>query len=151
MKLTRFASLLLLLACSEAPNELASSDQSLAVPDKVQERVQKLTQELKRQRAVLDDIPKPERAVFESFDRNTTEKEILSRFDKPTYVRGIKVNKFLQKIFYYSERKYAIWLWKEGKNYFYRATVSLNHGKLDLPLHNVMTEEELRLTAEQLE
>jgi hypothetical protein len=52
-----------------------------------------------------------------------------------------------QRVLYYKKSKFAIWLWREQDDkgpYQYRATISLNQGKFDIPLHNVLTEDELR-------
>ncbi len=115
--------------------------------DKLKERAEKMTRELERQKRLKESTE--DLSILEKFERTTLESDILKKLDKPDYIKEIKVDNIPQKIFFYTNKKYAVWLWKDEdkSQYTYRAVVSLNHGKFDLPLHNVMTEDELRLTA----
>lgn len=137
-------SIIIYANCTTTPEPPKQIEKVQQVEDKLKERAEKLSSELQRQKSIKGTIADID--ILEKFERTTSEKDIIKKLDKPDYVREIIVGNTPQKILYYTQKKYAIWLWKDT-NYTYRATVSLNHGKFDLPLHNVMTEDELRLTA----
>lgn len=134
---------LIITGCSSVPEQ--PKQQPQPAENKLKERAENITRELKRQKNIKENLV--DLKILEKFDRTTPEKDVLKELDKPDYIKEIIAENIPQKILYYTQKQYAVWLWKDKTLYTYRATVSLNDGKLDLPLHNVMTEDELRLTA----
>ena len=112
---------------------------------KLKEKGEKLTKELARQKELKAAIPQmPE---IEKFTRETNERQVLKTLGEPENTRDIKMENTQQRVYYYNKSKFAVWLWREKEDagpYQYRATISLNHGRFDMPLHNVLTEDELR-------
>jgi hypothetical protein len=144
--------LLIILLGSTACNTNSSADPepaSAEVEDKIQQKIKEradiATKTLNRQKEVKTKIS--QLPVIEGFLRETEEKEILAKLGEPSDQKVVKLEKTEQKVFFYHQQKFAVWLWRENDDqgpYQYRATMSLNHGKFDLPLHNVFTEDELR-------
>jgi C4-type Zn-finger protein len=144
--------LLIILLFSVACNTNSAADpdsESVKVDDKVQQKIKEradlATKTLARQKEAKAKIP--QLPVIEGFLRETEEKEILAKLGEPSDQQAVKLEKVEQKVFFYKQQNFAIWLWRESDDqgpYQYRATMSLNRGKFDLPLHNVFTEDELR-------
>jgi hypothetical protein len=133
-------------ACTNQTQEtLKATPEANPVEQKIKERGELMTKELSRQKelkAVIQEMP-----LIEEFKRETTEKEVLEKLGEPERIVNMKMEKTDQKIYYYKSAKFAVWFWREKENegpFQYRATMSLSHGKFDMPLHNVLEQDELR-------
>jgi hypothetical protein len=142
------------LACNKPVEKKAeAAPEANPIDSKIKERGEMLTKELARQKGLKAAIP--QMAEIEKFSRETDERQVLSKLGEPDSVRDVKVADIPQKVFYYKQYNYAVWLWRESPEsgpFQFRAAVSLKENqKFDLPLHNVLTEEELVLTRSNVE
>ncbi|MEW6732666.1 MAG: hypothetical protein AB1489_15160 [Acidobacteriota bacterium] len=112
---------------------------------KIKDRADMLSRSVARQKELKAKVP--EMPAIELFTRETNESQVLEKLGKPSRTIKTKMEKIEQHVLYYDNSKIAVWCWREQPDngqFQYRATMSINHGKFDLPLHNVFTEEELK-------
>ena len=147
--------LMLLSACNKPANKNVSEPQPMTKTDvdsetemiqnTIKNRAEQATKALEHQKDVKEQIA--QLPVIETFTRETSEREVLSKLGEPQSTRELKMEKIDQRVLFYNDKKFAVWFWRENEDqgpYQYRATMSLNHGKFDIPLHNVLTEDELK-------
>lgn len=116
--------------------------------EKIKERADKATKSLARQKELKEKVTQI--ADIEKFTRETKESEVIDKLGEPSQVRDVNLNNTDTKVLYYRDNRFAVWFWQNSEDdnkkpeYQYRATISLNHGRFDIPLHNVLTEDELK-------
>lgn len=146
-----FSFCLIFSSCSE-PQEVPNTEKSEWVGDtnpsatKLQQRGEQATRALGYQKEVKEKLA-VELPIIETFTRETEEKDTVAKLGKFDTQKEVKLENVEQKVLYYNESGFAIWLWKDIENkgpYQYRATVSLKEGKFDVPIHNVFEEGEIR-------
>jgi hypothetical protein len=141
----------LAIACKTPPEEEKKSgtinEENNPIATQIRERGEQVTKELARQKEVKASIQ--QLPVIESFTRETEDREVIAKFGEPASVKELKLENTDQRVFYYTKENFAIWLWRRDENkgpFQFRAAVSLKNGKFDMPLHNVLTEAELKMT-----
>jgi hypothetical protein len=150
--------LILFSACGRPETASGPASESSVEPvldptqQKIKERAEQVTRGIQRQKEIKDSIK--QMPLLELFTRETVEREVLTKLGEPESIKNLTLESFEQRVFYYNKDKFALWLWREKGSkgpYQYRATMSLNHGKFAMPVHNVFTQEELQLvlTVEQ--
>jgi len=143
-------------ACSSSSNQEPLTDTSKTmdpIQAKIKERAEVVTKELARQKEIKASIK--ELPIIEKFTRKTEEKAVVEILGKPVSMKNVSIEGIQQRVLYYKQSKYAVWLWRESGDsgpYQFRAAVSINDtGKFDAPLFNVLEEGELSMLRNMFE